>query len=557
MTDRQIALKFKKLEHQYCCLKNNSSGTLYTSNSPTVLLSGTGTESDPLIATEVENPKVGVFYVNKSYTGIGEAIVVGYSSTEIGSDNPSYTAVLEKAVMGDIERSFPCPWSARNAALDAISAGTIAEAQIVILHGTWTYGSVVPEYNGNSSGNSSINEVPDLAFSGTGDFPSLLKNNLYYYWFPGTGLKGISKTIAYHIGYSNDVTPFKSGFYGNGDFTTIYGTLEGLSQRFIEINNPYAEVIFEADTTTMQRAWFYLFNYKRINVHIKNWIGSLQDSLIYEQGQNADGDGTESTLYCRVDNLQLGHKYFPYPSTTVPSFTRSMIYLNGAQDGNTRPKYKKYDIGTALLETVGGWGTLVSTQGSEGKQVINQNFELNINYLKQEFYNGNNAGAGGLITLYTSGTGLRQNNNFIINIGKADTQVSLFDPRTNLAANASNVNNNVIFNIGNIRRSGTATGYTELMNCTLSLPVGDTVGEKPKFEFNIGKAEANTGYVFGETGFTGYNYCGKTTITGMLISNDTSATIYLHNGSYSTLLKDCIFYHLQIKIGFRLGNLYL
>jgi len=83
-----------------------------------------------------------VFYVSKKYTGAGRAVVNGFTLASISSTNTSYTSQLAKAQPGSMVFSYPDPYAARNAAMDAMAAGKISSAEIVVLEGSkYTIGS--------------------------------------------------------------------------------------------------------------------------------------------------------------------------------------------------------------------------------------------------------------------------------------------------------------------------------------------------------------------------------------------------------------------------------
>lgn len=485
---------------------------------------------------------VGVFYVSKNYSGVGATSLSGYTLSDITSTNSGYNTQLAAARMGDANKAYPDPWAARNAAMMAMTAGTITRALIIINGGnTWTVGSPTASQNGSATGVAATATIPDVGLVNTfSDIHSLLKNGIDYYFNPNSGLKIICKAYQLYIGQTFQIVSntFKSGIYGYGDFETLYGTQEGLSTRFIYVDNPWAEVTFECNKAVMQRAWMYLFNYKKVQIRMKHWIGSAWDSLVYEQGQSSDGDGLPSTLTVDCDLVQLGIKYFPY-SSTGSGGTRSLIYVNNGAGGNTREENRYYNLKVVNLETWASTGTFISPQGDANVNRINERFVINVGYLKQEVSPLTTTASGPLASFTGSGgTGLRQNNTFILNIDAADITASLLDPRNNFTANASNINNTVVLNVRQLNKRATYGSF--MTDAVFNIPASNQaiVGEKPKYIINLGHTEVTTGHVIKSSGLTGWTYNARVTITGTLKNTTTNPVIYLDQAGYSCLLNN-------------------
>jgi hypothetical protein len=482
---------------------------------------------------------VGVFHVSKNYSGVGNAVFSSSNFTIAGitSVNTGYMTQLSAARMGDANKAYPDPWAARNAAMTALTSGAIKRALVVMESANyWTYGSNTLAQNGDSTGNSAVNEIPDVRLAGNGDISSLMKNNIDYYWQPNSGLTSIAKSFAFHVGYNSDPTDvlWKSGFYGHGNFTTIYGTLEGLSQRFVEINNARAEFTFECNKAVIQRAWIFLHNYKSANIKVKRWFGGLWDSFIYENGTSREGDGLPAVLHASVDEAFMGPSYFPYtPSYTAGVGTRAFWQANYGTAA--RLKVRSVNVGKLFMDVTGN-GCLITGGGTTAS---NNQSELNIGYLRHRYnlVSATNTGALVLITSQSaSQTG--SNNSFIFNIKEADIEAPFIEPRNGLSGNAANVNNKVIINMDDMRFRNPVTALT----AAFAFPMSNVAiaGEKPTYIFNIKKCLAVEGYCFDWNANTGagWAYNGHVIVNGVYKTLQALPPIYLRHGTNPSAFLD-------------------
>lgn len=162
-----------------------------------------------------------IFFVSKQYSGAGQAFIGGTSVASISSVNSSFNTQLSSAVMGSIGNPYPDPWSARNAAMDAIGASTIDSALVMVLSGEWTVGSTGASFNGDITGaypNSGV--YADVCFSqanGNSTVASLYQNNVNYYFYPNTSVTYINSHYNIMIGYHTDIVGL------TGTITIAYG----------------------------------------------------------------------------------------------------------------------------------------------------------------------------------------------------------------------------------------------------------------------------------------------------------------------------------------------
>ena len=511
---------------------------LYIDN---IELQGTNVVSNNVATTD----NTGVFYVSKNYSGIGAAVVTGYTLTSITSPNAGYNVQLASARMGDANKAFPDPWSARNAAMQAMAAGTITKALVVMNGGnTWTFGSSNSAQNGSEAGVSATATVADVGFSsGQRDIQSLLKNKIDYYFNPNAGLTNICKSFQVFVGWHLDITDtaYKSGIYGYGNFTTIYGTLEGLSTRFIDIDNANAEVTFEANNCVFQRACLTMQNYKNFSVKIKKWVGGLRDTVLYERGSDREGDGSPSNLIVNIETVLSGTSFFPYPIAAVDTASALFEFAGTTGLATTRQKNKTYNIDKLHHISNGKSAQLLKGQGSDSVPAVNVSLIMNIGYYKQILDPTILTNTvGGLIGIfYTNGSALRQNTSWVFNINKADIEHALLDGRNGFTQDAASINNSVILNIGYIRKKVVTAG-TSMNDSIFCLPatVYVTAGEKPTYIFNIGEAIADNGYVFSNQGYAGYTYNATVIIKGVFKAKSALPVINLLATGSSAFLQD-------------------
>ena len=209
--------------------------------------------SQSIVSNQVVSPSqtsVAVFYVQKLYSGS-----ISSSWTDINtysSPNTDYNTQLSLAKMNSALYPYPDPYSARVAASTALATGNYSTAIINVTSPTvWTVGDSTPSNNGSSDGTSGTSTYADLGFNSTlasVGYTSLLANNVYYNWCKGSGLRLINKVVDMPIFCSSgsDAT-INSGFYGQGNFTVVYGEANGIAGRLALIDNAGANVVFNAD----------------------------------------------------------------------------------------------------------------------------------------------------------------------------------------------------------------------------------------------------------------------------------------------------------------------
>lgn len=483
----------------------------------------------------IGDPNAGVFYVSKNYTGIGNSLVQGYTIADITSNNTSYTTQLSKAKMGDANNAYPDPWAARNAAMTAITAGTITKAVIIVLRGTWTYGYSIDTFNGSATGNPAIATLPDVGFLNVTDNSSLLKHNIDYYFYPNTELINICKFVQIFIGYTLDATDavFKSGIYGHGNITGVYGTQEGLSYRAFYIDNARAEVTLEASNIILQRAWMMLYNYKSVNIKADKWLSDNLGSIVFENGSGREGDGSIQSLTVDINLAARGQNVYPYPSQLVTSIVSPFIGENGGiSTGNVRQKVKTFTIKNAQ-STCSGWrGLFWGLYGYSTNNIVTINIDT---YKHVRAFDGQ---PGALVeAANTSNTLLKQNNTLSINIKTASVQTAFNEPRSHWNRNASNLRNTVVFNID----------YVELPNVWIfdsifAIPMTNVaiVGEKPIYTLNIKNAIAFVGYVIKGYTFSGYTHNSNFTLrNGFLKTVAANPVIYINGAGGAGIIDSC------------------
>jgi hypothetical protein len=180
-------------------------------------------------SVSISEPNLGVYFVDKRYSGAGAAIVTGLTYASITSTNTQYNTQKNNAKRGSTISPFPDPWSARNAAYDDLQAGTITKAVIIVLQGKWTVGSDNPAQNGNEAGSSANSNVTaDIGFSSTNNssVASILQNNINAYFYNGTELVYINSTFGIYMIYvqdTADTSVWESSLKGDLTLRYIYG----------------------------------------------------------------------------------------------------------------------------------------------------------------------------------------------------------------------------------------------------------------------------------------------------------------------------------------------
>lgn len=487
---------------------------------------------------------VGVFYVNKNYSGIAGANVTGYTIGAISSTNGGYNAQLTAARMGDMNKAYPCPWSARNAAMTEMAAGTITKAYIRVIGGNkWTYGSNVAASNGGE-GLTVVATVADIGFTNANstDVSSLLKNNIFYHFEDNTELTAINRTYAIRVGYNVSLTdvPFRSGMWGKLNVNICWGDSLGLSQRFIEVDNANADITFEGNRFVGQRAPFYANdNIGKLNVKLVTFIGTSQTGPVYiEHLSPREGDGTDMVVNYEIENCLIGKKYFPYAHAATGG-TRSTISFGGWSTARKKVfNFKCKNMRTHGYGSERLWSTV------DALNWINHDIHINIDYFKHEVDQTNIPTSTNNYALCAIKGQLRQNNSITINIGELDTECSWIDPRLQFDPAGTSINNNIRFNIGYAYKRA---NYGTILGDTLfELPANNQVlaGEKIAVEYNVGKAVVQTGYVFAENSTfwspspVTYNFA--TVVRGTYITKSAHPCVMLNWTGNAALFQDCV-----------------
>lgn len=379
------------------------------------------------------------FYVSKKYTGAGAAIVTGYTVASITSVNAQYMTQLQNAVKGSMENTYPDPWAARNAAMDAIAAGTITTALIIVLQDTgYTVGSDVNTNNGTLVPPYLIagDEVTDVGFSSVNaaDVSSLLKNNLYYEFRENSGLYYICHAYNIHLGYQiNNADPlFKSSITGRGFFHRVYGEQQGYTDIMIYIDNANAIVQFEGKELSagMPRC-FVLGNVAEFHCAIDQvYCGDSILTMIFTT--------RATTVYTKYSNvsfrfkeLTAGYKQSLYPD--VESNDWWTIFHNGV---HLFPQ-------NVLIE-VENYTRYIDGRGDEHFNIL-QGFPPGYAGVTTTFYNTGmtyHLKIGNLKEIYRTPVGaLNCTGNFLFQMQSRDTTVS--------ASNSTNLssNNNILIEV--------------------------------------------------------------------------------------------------------------
>lgn len=229
-----------------------------------------------------------VFYVSKNYVGAGAAIITGLTKASISSSNTSYTKQLLKAVPGSTMFPYPDPFSARNAALDAISSGKITSATIIVFAGNaYTVGSDNPAQNGDLNYNANSNVVADIgfAFANYTTVASLMQNKINYYFEQDAQLHYINSAYTLWMTYQENTNDrnWSSGVYGEGYFKQYYGQQKGFNASWCYVNNTNAELTFKARKIELQY-WkgFYFDAIKSFYIDVDKIVAGFITVRLYD-----------------------------------------------------------------------------------------------------------------------------------------------------------------------------------------------------------------------------------------------------------------------------------
>ena len=491
---------------------------------------------------------IGVFFVNKNYTGTGGAIITGLTLSSVTSTATTYNSQLASAQMGSINNPYPDPFSARNAAMDQINSSAITSATIIILNGNWTVGSDNSSYNGDLTGNHpNSGVIADIGFSqtnGSNNIASLYQNNINYQFYPGTSLTYINSHYTIWLGYNSDNNNnlFKSKLLGSGEFYQIYGEVNNFGNGFIYLSNMQGNISFEAYNCIFQQdTVFQIQNCQTCNIKIDNVTCS--DTQLFLLYDNAGYPNTFLNIPSMIDiyvkNLKWGLGWIPYPEKA------DYWYLLQPSFYTIRDKYIKVKIDNldANMTAVG----LVYFTGSD--LFNNIYFVLDIDNLKTKQSNNGFHHNLGLITMYytAGGTGSGRkiisaatNTTFVYNIKNAITDNPLIS--TMCCWNPSGSSGNSIFvNVGNHTLVPNSYG-TANVNCYIGgigTTYPDISGEEIKVFINGHFVnEVSGGVIF--QGGSSYPST-KHQISGTFIGTNNYVADFSNMPSKRLALTNCVF----------------
>jgi hypothetical protein len=254
----------------------------------------------------------GIFYIARQFMGIGAAIV---TASGIRSTNASWNAQHKRAQMNEPAFPYPDPYAAAWAARQAMAAGTITKAVLMVQEGhSWTVGSDNPLLNGGIDGNAAQSLVADIGMSSAvaSDVQagSLLQHQLYVVFNAYSGFTYINKTypvrLVFHHDAASGTLPFTSGVLGKGFFKQLYGEFHGFRAELVRIDNPNAIFSFTCTTITIQQ-WlaFGLSNFKQVTIAIDTIYAT--DAAVFMISTTAQpADGSIPVLTITVKNVVWG-----------------------------------------------------------------------------------------------------------------------------------------------------------------------------------------------------------------------------------------------------------
>jgi hypothetical protein len=402
-----------------------------------------------------------VYYVSQKYTGTARAVVSGNTLASVSSTNSSYTAQLAKATPGSMVYSYPDPFSARNAALDAIAAGAIPSAEIVILPGSkYTIGSDDSTKNGSIDGSSPNNgtiadiEFPSSVLLADTSVASVLKNKVTTYFGEESSFTYINSSYGIYCFYQNDSlnTNYRSAVYGKGSFYQVYGEVNKFTAGFGFIGNRNSYTEFHAREIYMQQWRGIVFSdYATCSVDIDNV--SSADANVFTMGYKGfSSPSTGSTsnsprmLSIKVQSLRFGRSQIPYPSKNDYWYL-----LSTANNLPVEGTLVNIDIANLFMQSTNN-GSLFYIAG--GSSDYNVHMTVNIgNLIQRDEMIGYATENGGLI--YAYGPSIAINNSITFNIKSADIDAPLLGME-NFGSNAANFNNRLNLNVGDLQKNRTA-----------------------------------------------------------------------------------------------------
>jgi hypothetical protein len=511
------------------------------------------------VSSSLGNRNIGVFYVNKNYSGTGSAIVAGYTTSSISSVNTSYIAQLNSASMGFPNRAYPDPWAARNAAMEAMASGSITRAYIQVLGGSqYTVGSDVSTNNGPATGGATTATIADVGFSSANRtaVASLMKHNIFYHFEDNSGLFHINRTYAINSGCHNvdsSHITFVSGIFGNGIFHQVYGegdgTISAFSQRFIEINNTRCSIDFECYESALQRASLYLFSHKKLHVRIKNFYTPSESFGIAMQGVTDpnEGDGLPTSIVFDVENAFKGDEFYPYSLiTSGVTLSRPLFAIDVIS--SVRQKNISLSIKNLYVSSVDLSNIYAPFLGGINRNCTNHNLKLELDNLYHKTDTARQAllvTSAALIDISggASSNWIRENFHETFIIHNADINASLIELRAIHHGNVANKNNSITVKLGTVVRRGSNSVSRDYI-IGLPVPTGagsvanSIIGEKPIVNISADRVVAQTGKIFNNV-YSGVPiYIGATTIAGTYITKDGSSVVNLIGSGSAFVLKD-------------------
>lgn len=504
---------------------------------------------------------IGVFYVSKNYSGIGAAIVTGTTLLSITSTNGGYNTQLMAARMGDMNKAYPDPWAARNAAMAAMLAGQITKAYIRVIGGSqYTVGSDVAANNGPVTGGATTATVADVGFSSPNRtlVASLMKHNIFYHFEENSGLKHINRTYAINSGaYNVDATDttFVSGIYGKGLFHHVYGngdgTIANFSQRFIEVDNTRSSIVFHADDVAFQRASLFIFSHKRLDVKARNWYCDSESFLLALQGDTPanEGDGLPMSISIDIENTYKGNEYYPYSLTTATTtLSRPMLALdviNSTRQKNISFKSKNLFVSGCDLQDI--YATFL---GGVNRTCVNYSMHFEVDNLYQKTDTAKQAFAllftPLITTSATTNNQIRENFHETFIIKNANINAPLIRVMNCAPSLAGNKNNSVSIILGNVVRRAINAGS---LSYIIGLPIPNAAagvanavnGERVNVRISADSVIAEAGKIFSQTYALGVPvYNGATKIEGTYITKDGSPVAEFIGTGNAGIFKDAI-----------------
>ncbi|HWK02511.1 MAG TPA: hypothetical protein VNS58_02700 [Puia sp.] len=401
-----------------------------------------------------------IYYVSKKYTGIARAIVSGNTLASVSSTNVSYTSQLARAIPGSMVYSYPDPFSARNAAMDAIAAGAIPNAEIVILEGNkYTIGSDDSTKNGSLDGSSPNNgTTADVQFSSAAiatdtSISSLMKNKLDMYFCTGSALTYINSSYFIYCCFNADSTLFKSGVYGQGSFYQVYGEVNHFYARFVKILNRSSYTSFHAHEVVVQQ-WqgFYFCDFAVASVEIDNLFTT--DTIVFCIGNpfipkypaiTGSIANDPRMLHIDVKNCRFGKGETPYPEST--DFWYFITLSNNTPMEGT---LVDINIGNLYMKSCNRASLMYIANGASE---YNLHLTMTIdNFVQRDKHVNYGSAAEGLVD---NGPGYAINNSLIFNIKSADIDAPLLG-LTNYSVYPGNKSNRIYFNVGDLYKNQSA-----------------------------------------------------------------------------------------------------